>query len=371
MLIERNDCVVCGSTSLEDSFTLQNYPIYCGVSLDPNSDIFADQKWCICKDCGCVQLKKLIPLDILYKVPHNPAIGKTWKTHFEKFADFISDDTGETIMEIGGGNCKLFNELKTRMGFEKYVMCDLRCDCDDRRIEHKPYFYDPDENIVVDAIIHSHTMEHFYEPRKYIKAFNKHLKLGGKVYMSVPDTKRLVQDGHNNGINFEHSYFVCEEYIDYMMKKYGFEKCHSEKFSEYNDFLSYEKVSDDINVKVEHVNQYEQNTKIIESYLNNLRGAVDEINNKIKSHENVFIFGCHVTTQQLISFGLDTSKVINILDNDINKQGHFLYGTHLKTVSPKELESYENACVVVKMGVYTEEIVRGLKNINSNLEIIT
>ena len=95
------------------------------------------------------------------------------------------------------------------------------------------------------------------------------------------------------------------------------------------------------------------------------------INKQIQNHDNVFVFGCHITTQQLISFGLDTSKVTNILDNDTNKQGNFLYGTKLMTVSPKILESYENACVVVKMGVYTDEIVIGLREINSNLEIIT
>ncbi len=371
MLIERNNCVVCESSSLEDSFSLQDYPIYCGISPDPSGDIFAEQKWCICKDCGCVQLRKLIPLDILYKVPHNPAIGNTWKTHFEQFASFVSRGAGSTILEIGGGNCKFFDEIKSKVSFAKYMMYDLRCDSNDSRIEHKPYFYDPDEDILVDTIIHSHAMEHFYEPRKYIKAFNKHLKLGGKVFMSVPDTRRLVEDGHNNGINFEHSYFVYEKYIDYMMRCYGFEKRESEKFSDYNDFLSYEKVSDVFDPSVQHVNDYDENAKIIESYLDNLHTTVEHINKQIQNHDNVFVFGCHITTQQLISFGLDTSKVTNILDNDTNKQGHFLYGTKLRTVSPEILKSYENACVVVKMGIYTDEIILGLREINSNLEIIT
>ena len=59
-------------------------------------------------------------------------------------------------------------------------------------------------------------------------------------------------------------------------------------------------------------------------------------------------------------------KIINILDNSPIKTGKRLYGTELYVQSPTILSSYENPVVILKAGLYNEEIKEDiLKNINS------
>ena len=91
--IKRVNCVACGS-SLKTLKSVDRFPIYMGVTDQPiEEDIFSDLTFAKCSKCNCVQLKNLIPLEILYKVAHTNSVGKTWLLHHNSFANFIT--TGE------------------------------------------------------------------------------------------------------------------------------------------------------------------------------------------------------------------------------------------------------------------------------------
>ena len=80
----------------------------------------------------------------------------------------------------------------------------------------------------------------------------------------------------------------------------------------------------------------------------------------------MYLYGAHIFAQYLIEFGLDTNRIVNLLDNDPNKQGKRLYGTSLKVKSPKALRAVKNPIVILKAGVYNQEIKDDiLGNINS------
>ena len=64
--------------------------------------------------------------------------------------------------------------------------------------------------------------------------------------------------------------------------------------------------------------------------------------------------------------GLDTTKIVSILDNDKNKQGKRLYGSSLKVESPSILKDVISPHIILKAGVYNSEIKNDiLENINS------
>jgi hypothetical protein len=80
----------------------------------------------------------------------------------------------------------------------------------------------------------------------------------------------------------------------------------------------------------------------------------------------LYLFGAHIFSQHLIAFGLDTKRIVSLLDNDPNKQGKRLYGTNLMVQSPKALRGVNNPSVILKAGVYDDEIKQDiLGNINS------
>ena len=107
-------------------------------------------------------------------------------------------------------------------------------------------------------------------------------------------------------------------------------------------------------------------------YLRYHKKLVTKINKQMEcSNKDIFLFGAHVFTQYLISFGLDVSKIKLILDNNPDKQGKRLYGTELFVASPKILKDKNNSLVILQAGVYNKEIKDDiLNNINKNIEFL-
>ena len=60
--------------------------------------------WHISPQNGLLQLKQLIPLDILYAENHNAAVGNIWMQHHKAFARFISKFKPYNVLEIGGAH---------------------------------------------------------------------------------------------------------------------------------------------------------------------------------------------------------------------------------------------------------------------------
>ena len=117
-------------------------------------------------------------------------------------------------------------------------------------------------------------------------------------------------------------------------------------------------------------NLFEYNKKIFLEYVNYHHQLIDDLNSKIRTlqkDQKLYLFGAHIFSQNLISFGLNINHLDCIIDNDINKQGKRLYGTDLKVFSPKILSKYKDPVVILKAGVYNQEIKKNiLENINSN-----
>ncbi|EAH8819161.1 SAM-dependent methyltransferase, partial [Campylobacter jejuni] len=82
-------------------------------------------------------------------------------------------------------------------------------------------------------------------------------------------------------------------------------------------------------------------------------------------------FGAHLFGQYLIFQGLNTEKIINILDNNPSKQEKRLYGTKFIVKSPKILKDQDDSLVILNAGVYNDEIEKDiLENINKNIRIL-
>ena len=111
---------------------------------------------------------------------------------------------------------------------------------------------------------------------------------------------------------------------------------------------------------------------MFEDFISYHEDMIEEINLKTRSHDgDIYLFGAHIFSQYLISFGLSTKRVISILDNSPIKIGKRLYGTNLKVNSPKILSKSSNPMVILKAGVYNDEIKKDIiENINPNTSFI-
>ena len=104
-LIHRNKDVITNSKDMENLHTIKNFPILMNcVNTNIDDDIFTDLIWEINKKSGVIQLKTLIPLEILYKEQHSGTTGKLWLKHHKEFSEFIHKYKPKSVLEIGGGH---------------------------------------------------------------------------------------------------------------------------------------------------------------------------------------------------------------------------------------------------------------------------
>ena len=370
-MIERKFCVVCEG-SIHHCHTFQRFPIYMGVTNDIiEQDISVDMVFSECSNCGCVQLSSLVPLDILYAKGHNGAIGKMWDRHHYEFYQFIKSYAKGTIMEIGGGNLKLAKHLETEKLVEQIIIHDFNF-CEDTETD-KIIFKKPTDKMAtpqekVDMIVHSHLIEHLYDPVAELKEMASLLPIGGHMAIAMPLINVMIEDKFTNAMNFEHTYMLTYDMAERMLNIAGFSIVDKKHFSPHAIFI----VAEKINSKSISAVKYEGSISTFDDFIVYYKEEIKKIQSQIKSKkEDTFIFGAHIFTQYLIGFGLSEDLFSNALDNDPNKIGSRLYGTSLQVKSPKTLKDIDSPVVVLKAAMYTEEIKKDiLENINPNTKFI-
>jgi len=107
--LERNQCAISGAKDLEYLYTFKDFPVFMGCVDGPeDGDLKADMSWWISRKSGLIQLKNLIPLDVLYPESHGAgAVGSLWDQHHKSFARFLAQKKPSSVLEIGGGHGRL------------------------------------------------------------------------------------------------------------------------------------------------------------------------------------------------------------------------------------------------------------------------
>ena len=344
----RVKCEITGTEDLEHLHTFRDFPVFMGcVETSSSEDLMADMTWEISKSSGFIQLKELLPLDILYMENHSGSIGKNWEDHHTSFANFIHQFSPKSVLEIGGAHgilSKKYHEIKS---------------CDWTIIEPNPipiegvkakfikgffddkFVFDKD----LDAVVHSHVFEHIYHPNTFIEHISNFLKNGKRLIFTLPNMKEMLERRYTNCINFEHTIFLTEPYIEFLLTKHKLKIEKKEYFLE-DHSIFYSVIKDDsveaIRIKSD---LYESNKNLFFDFINYYKNLIDGINQKIEgTNQNIYLFGAHIFTQYLIGFGLNLERVNYILDNDPKKQEKRLYGTEKLVKSPRILKKKSSNC---------------------------
>jgi 2-polyprenyl-3-methyl-5-hydroxy-6-metoxy-1,4-benzoquinol methylase len=373
-LIKRNHCVISGREDLELLYRFERFPIFMGcVKQPPTVDVFAEMSWWISRSTGSLQLNPLVPLDVLYDQSHGSgSIGTLWNRHHSEFAKFVYEHSLSHVLEIGGGHGILaqnYLQLKTDAQWTIVEPNPTVPPHPQIRVIQQLF----DEQFVVDeevdAVVHSHVLEHIYEPLDFLAQISRSIGQGKKHLFSVPNLQIMLRRKYTNCINFEHTVFLTEPFIDFLLQSNGFLIEEKRYFLE-DHSIFYATIRDGATANNDPFpNEYERNRQIYMDYIRYHEDLIGELNHKMENHRgDIFLFGGHVFAQYLIGFGIDISHIQCILDNDPNKQGRRLYGSKLMVHSPKILRSVVSPVVILRAGVYNNEIKDDiLKNINPNV----
>lgn len=364
-LVTRTVDVVTGSTDLELLHTLHDFPVFMGaVEHDASEDLTADMSWSISKSSGLIQLKDLLPLDVLYQAQTTTsAVGPTWMAHHKEFAKFIAKYAPEGVLEFGGAHGILSIEYQECADIPWTILEPNPSPAEGCKAQFIKGFFDErfEFDKPFDILVHSHVFEHLYEPAGFMKAVKEFIKPGQKMLFSVPDLSEWLKRKYTNCINFEHTVYLTEPYVEFLMAKYGFRVLEKQKIMDGHSIF-YAVVRDE-NVEGGKLSKdlYAENFKVYSDFVVYYESLAAELNEKLRNWDGeVYLFGAHVFSQYLIAFGLDVSNVASLLDNDSRKQGKRLYGTTLYVASPEVLRGKNNVAVILKAGIYNEEIKQGI-----------
>jgi 2-polyprenyl-3-methyl-5-hydroxy-6-metoxy-1,4-benzoquinol methylase len=374
--IDRNKDVVFNNYDLEDLYTFKKFPVFMGcVDQDTSKDLLEDMNWKISKESGMIQLNPLLPLDIVYSTEHGSGTtGKAWDEHHTSFANFVYKFKPKSILEIGGLHgilAKKYLELDNNV---KWTMIEPNPIVDPNLpIKVIKGFFDDKftSNEKFEAVIHSHVLEHVYNPDEFINHKSSFMNNGDLLIFTLPNMQVMLENNYTNCINFEHTIYFIESYIEYFLNKHNFELVEKQYFRKDHSIFYCARKTNNVLANLPS-GLYEKNKFTFQNYINNHLDDVNKINKIInKTNLPVYLFGAHVFSQYLISFGLDTSKIICLLDNDLKKENKRLYGTSLISKSPKILKDIPEAIVILRAGVYNDEVKTDiLTNINSNITFI-
>lgn len=375
--IIRDTSVITGRKDLERLLLLKDFPVFIGAtSQKKTKDIFADLSFAIDKITGIIQLDKLLHPDLLYSEYHSEALGKVWKDHHKEFIRFMSDKKFSSVLEIGGSNGALAKAYIGEYKVRKWIIVEPNPAVESNEIiQVIPALFDNHTKVdgKVDAVVHSHVLEHIFNPREFLSHIASFMDKNSYHIFSVPNLYAYLKNRQSNTINYEHTIFLTEYFIDFLLNLYGFNIIKKKKYLNHSIFYMTKKVED---LKVRSVIKYTQENKYIE-YKKLFLSAMKEIDDFVKrinedihnAKEPVYLFGAHVFSQMLIYKGI-SNNINGVLDNSQLKQNKRLYGTNFKILSPEVITQDTNPTVILRVGAYQDEVRQQLNSLNKHVRIL-
>lgn len=357
----REECALIGQGALSHLHTFENFPVFMGCTDAPqDQDVFADMSWWISANSGAIQLRNLLPLEVLYPESHGAGqVGKIWRDHHSALADFLSVSRPSAVFEIGGSHGILESLYQNHEEIPWTILEPNPSPILDSKATFVKGFFDEDFRFSgdFDTVVHSHVLEHIYEPAKFMSALRRFMPEGTELIFSVPNMAEMMRRMYSNCLNFEHTIFLTEDYVEYLLANNGFKLLRKQLFQDDHSIFFQALRTDRVEALSLTENLFERHSLLFSNWLDHYRNLVSLVNEQIRNVQGpVFVFGAHIFTQYLIAFGLDTSRIQGVLDNDPGKHGRRLYGTNLRVSSPAILRGMVEPHVILSAGAYNSEI---------------
>ena len=368
--VKRTKCVVCLATNLTEKIVLENFPAYMGVSESHfDDDIFFNQTWVECQECSTFQLRDLLPLEVLYPENHFEPVGETWLAHHTAFADFVMNETSlsSDVLEIGGASGNLAALITSARPDIRYLIVEPNFTGDLKGVEVINGFIEDHLELVseCDAVLHSHVLEHLYNPVETLNLIASKMKLGAKMMISFPNLRELLNLGGSNALNFEHTYFADEEVLRTILSNASLRVDRVYGFRNHSYFISCTKyegpreVVKKIQADRSTESLFSRSWQTIETVARDFNRAVIE-----NPDSRAYLFGAHIFSQGLLLKGVDQETCTSILDNSVAKQAKRLYGTKLRVNHPESIKNDVKPVVALIASQYQREIREQLLAIN-------
>lgn len=369
---ERTACALCGAGELVEVTRVERVPVHMGCTADaPEIDAFADQVWVGCERCSCLQLRFLPPLDLVYRAQHNAAVGGVWGRHHARLGEFVAGRAPQRIVEIGGSTGSLAKAYVDAHEVERWTVVEPNPTFTPAgRVELVEAFVEevPDVVGAADAVVHSHVLEHLYDPRGFLRTVREQSGPGTAMVLSVPDLDAVLANSGANALNFEHTYYFGLLELLWMLTDAGFEVDALQRFERHSLHVAALPVRGPGGAGPAPCTSVGQDAFV--TFVSAARADAAALAERAAAFDGpVYLFGGHVFSQFLLTCGFPEDRAVGALDNDPAKHGLRLYGTDLMVEAPAAIADRGRCAVVVRAAHYTPEITEQLHGLSADVEV--
>jgi hypothetical protein len=215
----------------------------------------------------------------------------------------------------------------------------------------------------------SQVFEHFYDPVNIIEKI-KSLSTIDYIYISWPNLESFIKNGVYHVLNPEHIYYIENQFLIDLFKYFNYTLGRVYYHTTHSVFFEFKKESFQTENQIFPTNKNTANdTKLFFSrILNNIQEANTLIR---KTSDPVYIWPCSMHTLFCLSLGLESTLILNVLDNSTFKIGRYLYGFKHKCIEfTKTTTTPDKKIIVITGGCYNSEIIDDLSKNTSNTIVI-
>ena len=384
--VRRTRCPLCESPRLSApaaphaALPYPLLPVCVGADAPRADDAAAPFTIVTCEACGLITLLDYVEPDVLYKAFHNDAQGATWAAHYAAFAALIAANytlgAAGRIVEVGAGQGKLLSILKPLCGGVMEVI-DPQYEGEREGVTVHATLLDPASAAALentfDAMVSSHTLEHFPEFNAYFLAARRVLKPGGLLFTSVPNQEVGFAKAHGSMLSFEHPSVCSNLHWMALFYRNGFLVQEVRLFRTHSLMIVARRVEEPIAFAL---CAREASAALLAEYSAATAARLARVRAHATPDKDNWLFGAHNNAQVLFMYGLEEALFCGLLDNSPLKHDRRLYGTSLTCRAPAAVlgpaapRAARALRVFVNIGAYNDEVAAQLAALDAGVECV-
>lgn len=385
-----NSCRICGSEKLFDFLDLGNQPLANAVL---TKEQFADEKFYplilqFCEHCGLIQLKDLVPPEILFEqyAYFTGNASEEWKKHLSEFAYKLEKEFNikqqDLVIDVGSNDGTLLKNFHCKiLGIDP-----AKNVAEQARKDRIPTIIDYFAVKIADKISNSHgpaklvlatnTFAHLQDLYEVFSALKVLLSNDGVFVVEVPHFLELFKNLEFDTVYHEHSYYFLLKPLIQLGNLFKISLFRVEKLSTHGGSLrlyfgknraienSVSKIlKEEIDAELYNIRTY---TDFVDK-INSVKEKLLTLLRTIKFNGKTICGYGHPAKTTVLSCYCHLEKFVDYIKDDTPyKQGKYSPGTHIPIVSSKEFYENPTDYAIMFAWNYKDEILALEKNFISN-----
>ena len=334
-----------------------------------------DQELRFCSESNHAFLGKLLPQDFIYNSDNYHTVSSSSQgsvqslNNFFTFVDKNLKNGTQSFIDIGANDTMLLKKFSDTGA--KLIGIDPHATSDDKDIICiKDYLENVDLSNYAKGkktFLSSHTLEHIYDPRKFMKILSESSTEEDQFFFQFPSLDLLLRDNRFDQIHHQHIHYFSIQSFSQLISEFGFQLIdyHLDPDHYGSLMVSFKKTS-----KVIKVFEYENFYSIdeIKERYSTFFSDISNSNKKIEySKDNLYCYGASLMLPILNYYMPSMSKALKIIDQNKSKSGLSYVNFDVEIIEGSDIDLTESDVIVTAVAtkLATRKIITKLTDLKA------